>query len=110
MHFTCGQSVGATFQFYGKMYVYCKQHRVRQKSDSFPSPPDYDCIICYENVSLELKDYKRFKAPCCGRHFHRVCLQKYALSSGKVFDEINCVFDVKRYKIVKHIGLGVQYL
>ena len=39
MHFPCGQEAGATFQFMGKMLVYCTQHRVRQKTEHLPSPP-----------------------------------------------------------------------
>ena len=52
MHFPCGQEVGATFQFTGKMLVFCKVHRVRQKVKTYPTPPDMDCVICYESVEL----------------------------------------------------------
>ena len=31
MHFPCGQEKGATFQFNGRMMIYCTQHRLRQK-------------------------------------------------------------------------------
>ena len=31
MHFPCGQEKGATFQFNGRMMIYCNQHRLRQK-------------------------------------------------------------------------------
>ena len=50
MHFPCGMEAGATFQFMGRMDVFCKEHRLRQDDESFPSPPDSDCVICYEEV------------------------------------------------------------
>ena len=31
MHFPCGREKGATFQFKGRMMIYCTQHRLRQK-------------------------------------------------------------------------------
>ena len=31
MHFPCGREAGATFQFKGRMMIYCTQHRLRQK-------------------------------------------------------------------------------
>ena len=31
MHFPCGQEKGATFQFTGRMMIYCNQHRLKQK-------------------------------------------------------------------------------
>ena len=48
MHFPCGQESGATFQFMGKMHTFCFMHRVKQKVETFPTPPDTDCVICYE--------------------------------------------------------------
>ena len=54
MHFPCGQKVGATFQFMGKMHTYCYMHRVKQKEENFPSPPDIDCVICYEKVDTKV--------------------------------------------------------
>ena len=55
MHFTCGVTAGAMFQFYGKMFVYCKKDRLKQRLDHLPVPPDRDCVICYETVEPDLK-------------------------------------------------------
>ena len=91
MHFPCGQDNGATFQFQGKMSVYCGQHRVRQKVcllllplyfscsyyfscfqvDLLPTPPDKECVICYEPVQDSSSPWLHLRAPCCGRHLHR---------------------------------------
>ena len=93
MHFPCGQDNGATFQFQGKMSVYCGQHRVRQKVnllllvlpllllllllillpqvDLLPTPPDKECVICYEPVQDSSLPWLHLRAPCCGRHLHR---------------------------------------
>ena len=91
MHFTCGISNGSMFQFFDKMFVMCKTHRRKQKIDKFPIPSDNDCIICYEEVSQDTKDYKKLHAPCCGRIFHRGCIQRYACSSGSShFKCANC--------------------
>ena len=49
-----GQKVGATFQLLGKMHTYCYMHRVKQKEENFPSPPDTDCVICYEKVHTKV--------------------------------------------------------
>ena len=55
MHFTCGVMAGAMFQFYGKMFVYCKKDRLKQRLDHLPVPPDRDCVICYETVEPDVK-------------------------------------------------------
>ena len=55
MHFTCGVTAGAMFQFYGKMFVYCKKDRLKQRLDHLPVPPDRDCVICYETVEPDVK-------------------------------------------------------
>ena len=49
----------------------------------FPTPSDRDCVICYEEVSQDLAEHRTIRVPCCGRYFHRSCIQRYAVISGK---------------------------
>ena len=48
----------------------------------FPTPSDTDCVICYEKVDQVLEGFKKIRDPCCGRHFHRDCVQRFAMTSG----------------------------
>ena len=111
MHFPCGQEAGATFQFMGKMHTYCYIHRVKQKEESFPSPPDADCVICYEKVDIAgKKDFKRIRAPCCGRHLHRDCVQRFAMASGtQHFKCPNCNNHETITKDFKKAGIYIPY-
>eukprot|EP00092_Neocalanus_flemingeri_P011468 GFUD01012360.1.p1 GENE.GFUD01012360.1~~GFUD01012360.1.p1 ORF type:complete len:1412 (-),score=414.50 GFUD01012360.1:12-4247(-) len=111
MHFPCGQEVGATFQFTGKMTVYCKNHRVKQKVETFPTPPDTDCVICYETVEQEkMENFRRVRAPCCGRHLHRNCVQRFAMSSGtQHFKCPNCNNKDDILKDFKKLGIYIPY-
>jgi len=110
MHFPCGQEAGATFQFMGKMHTYCYMHRVRQKEETFPSPPDADCVICYEKVDIARKVFKRIRAPCCGRHLHRDCVQRFAMTSGtQHFKCPNCNNHELITKEFKKAGVYIPY-
>ena len=110
MHFPCGQEAGATFQFMGKMHTYCYMHRVRQKEETFPSPPDADCVICYEKVDITRKIIKRIRAPCCGRHLHRDCVQRFAMTSGtQHFKCPNCNNHESITKEFKKAGVYIPY-
>ena len=82
MHFPCGQAAGACFQFTGRMTIYCGAHRPRQKVEGLPSPPDTECVICFEEVEQGPAAWLRLRAPCCGRHLHSSCVQSFAFTSG----------------------------
>ena len=110
MHFPCGQEAGATFQFMGKMHTYCFMHRVKQKVETFPTPPDTDCVICYEKVDQVLENFKKIRAPCCGRHFHRDCVQRFAMTSGtQHFKCPNCNNQEEITKEFKKNGVYIPY-
>ena len=74
------ESIPTCMQYY---LYFIFQDRCKQKCEKYPTPPDRDCVICYEQVSQELRDFERIRVPCCGRYFHRDCLQSYALTSGE---------------------------
>merc|ERR1719460_2273825 len=47
--------------------IYCTQHRLRQKVEGLPHPPDFECVICYEEVAQENgAPWLRLRSPCCG--------------------------------------------
>ena len=72
----------STFSIIFLSFLNIWQDRLKQKCDQYPTPPDRDCVICYEGCD-GVKDYRRFRAPCCGRFFHRDCMQRYASTSGQ---------------------------
>ena len=110
MHFPCGQANGATFQFYGKMLAYCQFHRIKQKTEHCPTPPDSDCVICYEKVETKLEDFKKLRAPCCGRHLHKDCVQRFAMSSGtQHFKCPNCNNQAEISKEFSKMGIYLPY-
>ena len=104
-HFPCNVKAGGIFQFSGNMYAFCRKHRIKQRTENFILPPDEDCIICYEQVE-ETDDFKKLSAPCCGRIYHKICVEKYAMSAGSEHFKCSNCNDVK--KIMKEFQkLGV---
>ena len=107
-HFTCGMKVGATFQFYENMWVHCRAHRQRQTQARFPVAPDRDCVICYEEVGQDSPEYRSLQVPCCGRYFHRDCIQRYAVISGR--EHFKCSNCNDRTKIMKELErMGIYF-
>jgi hypothetical protein len=78
MHFPCG----ATFQFQGRMTIYCAHHRVRQNVEGLPSPPNAEYVICFDEVVATDVAWRWVLAPCCSRHLHQDCVQRLTCRSG----------------------------
>ena len=72
----------------------------------FPTPSDRDCVICYEEVSPDLAEHRTIRVPCCGRYFHRPCIQRYAVISGKEhFKCSNCNDKARIIKELERMGV-----
>ena len=72
----------------------------------FPTPSDRDCVICYEEISPDLAEHRSIRVPCCGRYFHRPCIQRYAVISGKEhFKCSNCNDKTKIMKELERMGV-----
>ena len=74
----------------------------------FPAAPDRDCVICYEQVAEDLPEHQTVRVPCCGRHFHRACIQQYAVISGK--EHFKCSNCNDRSRIIRELERMGIYL
>ncbi|KAM4694241.1 PHD finger protein 7-like [Discoglossus pictus] len=82
-HFPCGQENKCIFQFFDRYESFCWDHRPVQ--DVPPERRVFRCSICLERVQAS-PGYGVLKSPCCKHSwFHRICVQKHALSAGLYF-------------------------
>ncbi|KAF2350637.1 Extended PHD (ePHD) domain [Trinorchestia longiramus] len=81
-HMHCGLQNSAQFSFSGEFRTWCQSHRSRQKLPNVKT----DCPICMEEVDKNDVD-RVVWAPCCRRNdlFHKICVQRLALSAGYFF-------------------------
>ena len=78
----------------------------RQKVDLLPTPPDKECVICYEPVPDSSLPWLHLRAPCCGRHLHSDYVQSFAMTSGtKDFKCPNCNNKDNIVKTFKKLGV-----
>ena len=93
-HFICGVESQMLNQYFGAFNSYCPKHQPYQiiVMDTYnlktakESNATATCTICHEEVPA----YPTFDvlwAPCCKKQswFHRICMQKLALSAGYFF-------------------------
>ncbi|KAI9590782.1 probable serine/threonine-protein kinase DDB_G0282963 [Glossina fuscipes] len=86
-HFICGLENGAENQFCESFRSYCHKHRTSVNC----KPPTYreSCCICYNSLRKKNEVFNsslHLKAPCCTNGwFHKLCLQKFAATSGYFF-------------------------
>ncbi|XP_072032514.1 uncharacterized protein [Amphiura filiformis] len=85
-HFGCGVENRALFLFYDNFISYCQVHRPQQDEPELPSEsPTSTCPICLESVEAKVSD-DTLRTPCCTNSwFHRICVQRQALSAGYFF-------------------------
>ena len=86
-HFPCGAEDSMLNQYFGAFNSFCKSHQPIQEV-SVPVDPNATatCTICHEDVTAS-PSFKVLWAPCCKKQswFHRLCMQKLALSAGYFF-------------------------
>ncbi|XP_045596724.1 uncharacterized protein [Procambarus clarkii] len=82
-HYACGLQRFAVGKFADDFRSYCAQHRDYQKGPGVGA--EVECPICMEELIADPK--VAVWAPCCKRDswFHKICLQKLALSAGYFF-------------------------
>ncbi|XP_027214467.2 uncharacterized protein [Penaeus vannamei] len=82
-HYPCGIKQNALCKFSNDFRSYCSHHREYQKG--FGSGEELECPICMEE--LIANPNQAIWAPCCKRKtwFHKLCLQRLALSAGYFF-------------------------
>ena len=62
--------------------------------------------MCYE--SCDIKKEKSMISPCCGRVFHKKCVQKMALSAGEQLSKCPLCGDEKKKEFNKEVeNIGV---
>ncbi|XP_047489305.1 uncharacterized protein LOC125039432 isoform X2 [Penaeus chinensis] len=82
-HYPCGVKQSALCKFSNDFRSYCSQHREYQQG--LGCGEELECPICMEELMADPK--KAIWAPCCKRKtwFHKMCLQRLALSAGYFF-------------------------
>ena len=93
-HYPCGVDSRMMNQYFGAFSSYCFKHQpiqnVVMKNYSIRRARTLNsmatCTICHEDVPA-YPNYDVLWAPCCKKHswFHRICMQKLALSAGYFF-------------------------
>lgn len=84
-HLICGLEKGTLHQYFGQFKSYCHLHRPQQKV-----PPEYlkndaKCLICLNSVYGFVSNDSLWPPCCKNTWFHRICVQKLALSTGYFF-------------------------
>ncbi|XP_023232376.1 uncharacterized protein LOC111632231 [Centruroides sculpturatus] len=84
-HLICGLQQGTLHQYFGQFKSYCHVHRPKQKVPPEYITEDVKCLICLNNVHGFVSNDSLWP-PCCKNiWFHRICVQKLALSTGYFF-------------------------
>ncbi|KAK7863552.1 hypothetical protein R5R35_011177 [Gryllus longicercus] len=89
-HLPCGRSRDTFHEFFGEFKSFCCRHRKTQriKGDVLKamSGKQSTCSICLESVPATPSPSTLW-APCCSKDawFHRICIQRLALSAGYFF-------------------------
>ncbi|XP_046388613.1 PHD finger protein 7-like isoform X2 [Ischnura elegans] len=86
-HLPCGLEKGSLHLYYGDFRSFCSEHRQKQRvpADVLNSR-DVLCSVCFDPVE-DLTSNDSLWAPCCKKNgwFHRLCIQKFALSAAYFF-------------------------
>lgn len=85
-HFTCGATSNPehVFVFRNNMESFCPEHAPRQNRLGRLVVKDNTCMVCLDkSFQTPGPGPGRLVSPCCGRTFHRDCVQKTALQAGK---------------------------
>ena len=115
-HYPCGVEHEMLNQYFGAFSSYCSRHRPPQ----IVAMKDYDikqakkdkatamCTICHEEVTA-YPNVDVLWAPCCKKQswFHRVCIQKLALSAGYFFKCPICSNNTQFCSEMKRCGIYV---
>nr|CAD7406609.1 unnamed protein product [Timema poppensis] len=114
-HLPCGTKRGSTHHFFETFRSFCPTHRPKPiLKPVFEIEPDRDenghvvCIICFDSI-LRYENKNIVKAPCCGYRswFHKLCIQKLAVSFGYFFKCPLCNDIDKFYKAMLHYGIFI---
>nr|CAD7265214.1 unnamed protein product [Timema shepardi] len=114
-HLPCGTKRGSTHHFFETFRSFCPTHRPKPiLKPVFEIEPDRDenghvvCIICFDSI-LKYENKNIVKAPCCGYRswFHKLCIQKLAVSFGYFFKCPLCNDIDKFYKAMLHYGIFI---
>lgn len=82
-HLPCGLKQKSVHQFFGTFKSFCRDHCPKQKTIEVTD--NLYCHICCENIAPDQLSSCLY-SPCCKNSwFHKICLQKYALSAGLYF-------------------------
>ncbi|XP_071445263.1 PHD finger protein 7-like isoform X2 [Hetaerina americana] len=86
-HLPCGLEKGSLHLFYGDFRSFCNEHRQKQRvPPEVLNSRDVLCSVCFDPVE-DLHSPDSLWAPCCKKNgwFHRLCIQKFALSAAYFF-------------------------
>nr|XP_033795664.1 G2/M phase-specific E3 ubiquitin-protein ligase-like isoform X2 [Geotrypetes seraphini]XP_033795665.1 G2/M phase-specific E3 ubiquitin-protein ligase-like isoform X2 [Geotrypetes seraphini] len=105
-HFPCGLEKECMFQFFQKYGSYCWEHTPTQKVA--PENKKAVCAICLDTLQPK-PSYSVLKSPCCRyTWFHRICLQKHALSFGLYFFKCPICNNKETFqKEMLHMGIHI---
>lgn len=77
-HTGCALEDNVLFKFHKSYPIFCSDHKKKAEKDT--KGLESKCGICFERL---YKTRKSILIPCCkNSYFHRLCLQKYAHTSG----------------------------
>ncbi|XP_071519884.1 uncharacterized protein [Panulirus ornatus] len=104
-HYHCGLKHYAVCRFSNDFRSYCVQHRKFQKGSGIGE--ELKCPICMEELIVDPKT--AVWAPCCKRKswFHKICLQRLALSAGYFFKCPLCNNQDKFLLEMQNVGIFV---
>ncbi|CAL1539720.1 unnamed protein product [Lymnaea stagnalis] len=99
-HLCCGRKNETMHQFYDSFRSYCPDHipvqLVKNTSIGMQSS-SRSCAICLTQVTKS--SHSSLVSPCCMRScFHRICLQKYAISAGLHYFKCPLCNDVNQFQ------------
>ena len=100
-HFSCGalctDPSQHVFIFRDNMDSYCYSHAPRQKISVVS--PEPTCLVCLDTCGSTGPGPGRLVSPCCGRTYHRDCVQKTALQAGKAALKCPACNDKERFMV-----------
>lgn len=108
-HFPCGADSRMLNQYFGTFNSFCIKHQPLQNvTVTCDLNSKATCTICHEDVTAN-PSFDVLWAPCCKKQswFHRLCMQKLALSAGYFFKCPICSNNSTFCKEMKRCGIYV---
>ncbi|XP_040510296.1 uncharacterized protein LOC121107859 [Gallus gallus] len=85
---------------------FCREHRPRQASEGGPAQGIY-CIFCLEPVGDSISYHTMLCPVCKQAHFHRGCIQRYAMSAGIMHFQCPVCAEKSRFRLEMNT-MGLQ--